>query len=218
MRKSISISLEDFFSKFSVLKYDKNQIIIHGNDIPSGVFYLKKGFVKMNAILENGREITLNIFKAGNYFPMMWAITDIPDTYFYQSVTKVTLQRAPRDMLLAYIKKDPQILYDLTKRFMTGIQGLLTNIQYQLAGNSYHRVVAALIISVKRFGIKEKNNRITFEFPLTHQEISGVAGITRETASLAMGKLEKKKIISYEKRTLVINNLEALIKESTVLL
>lgn len=212
----MATSIDDFFSQYPVLGYEKDQILIHADDIPSGVFYIKSGFVKMSAVLATGREITLTIFKPGAYFPMIWAITNLTDTYYYKTVTPTQLQRAPRDVLLDFIKKNPDALFELTKRILRGVKGLLINIEHQLSGDSYHRVIAALILSTKRFGVKGKKNNVVIQLPLTHQEIADTAGITRETVSLAIGKLEKKGIISYKRHTLLINNLEALNKESTL--
>ena len=209
-------SLDDFFSQYNVLSYDKDQIIIHADDIPTGVFYLKSGFVKMSSILENGREITLNIFKPGSYFPMIWAITDIPDTYFYKTIAPTELQRAPRDLLIEFVKKNPEALYSLTKRILIGVKGLLLNIEYQLSGDSYHRVIAALVLSTKRFGVKGKSDKHIINIPLTHQEIADLAGLTRETVSLAIEKLVKKKIILYQGKKLVINDFLKLEEESTI--
>lgn len=206
--------LDDFFCQYPILRYGKDQILIHADDIPSGVFYVKSGFVKMSVILKTGREMTLNIFKPGAYFPMIWAITNIPDNYYYKTITATELQRAPRDVVLDFVKKNPDALFELTKRILRGVKGLLINIEHQLSGDSYHRVIAAIILAAKRFGLKEKEGLI-IKLPLTHQEIADIAGITRETVSLAMVKLEKKKIISYKGHTLLIKNLEGLNEQST---
>ncbi len=216
MNKSDPIALDEFFSKYQILSYAKNQVIIHGDDIPSGVFYIKSGFIKKYAILETGREQTLRIYKQGSYFPVIWAFTNIPNNYFYQTVTPVELQRAPRDIFMEFLKKNSEALFELMKRILISEQELFTNIAQELSGDSYHRVIAALVLSSKRFGGGLKQNKITIELPLTHQEIADLVSLTRETVSLAIGKLEKKKIISYSGRTLIINNLDTLEKESTV--
>ncbi len=210
------LTLDEFFAQYKILPYDKNQIIIHGDDIPSGVFFIKEGFVKKYAILENGREQTLRIYKPGAYFPIIWAITNIPNNYFYQTVTPVELQRAPRDGLLSFVRQNPEALFELTKRILIGEQEIFTNITHELSGDSYHRVIAALVLSARRFGAKKKKDKMIIKLPLTHQEIADQASLTRETVSLAIKKLEEKKIISYKGRTRVLNNLDALENESTI--
>lgn len=210
----MATSLDNFFSQYSTLRYDKDQIIIHADDIPSGVFYVKNGFVKMSTILETGRELTLNIFKPGTYFPMLWAIANVQNTYYYKTFTPVELQRAPSDEILKFVKGNPEVLLELINRILRGVSGLLINIEHQLSGNSYQRVIAALVLATNRFGVKGKKGLMIIKLPLTHQDIADIAGITRETVSLSMKKLEKKKILSYKGRTLIITNVEALNKES----
>lgn len=85
-----------------------------------------------------------------------------------------------------------------------------------ISGDSYHRVIAALVLATKRFGVENAKNNVIIKLPLTHQKIADAAGITRETVSLAMEKLEKKKIISYKGHILMINNVKALNDESTI--
>jgi CRP/FNR family transcriptional regulator, cyclic AMP receptor protein len=218
MEKSImETSLDDLFSRYPILSYDKEQVIIHGDDSPSGVFYVKSGFVKMSVILETGRELTLNIFKPGACFPMFWAIANIPNTYFYKTYTPTVLQKAPREILLEFMKNNPDALFELTKRILRGVSGLLINIEHQLSGDSYHRVIAALVLSTNRFGVKGEKGLMIIKLPMTHQDIADIAGITRETVSLSMEKLTRKKIISYKGRTLIINDIKALNKESMII-
>lgn len=170
----------------------------------------------MNAVLENGRELTVNIFKPGSYFPMIWAITNIANIYYYQTATAVELQRAPRDLLLEFIGKNPDALFDLTKRILIGISGLLVNIQHQLSGDSYHRVVAALVLAAKRFGKENGRKEIIIKLPLTHEEIANLAGLTRETVSIAMEQLRKDKLIAQKNKFIVIKDVKRLGKESFI--
>ena len=109
----------------------------------------------MGFVTEDGKELTLNIFKPGSYFPMVWVMGDSPNKYEFQTLTKVELIRTSKESFLSFIEKDPEILMDLTRRILTGVDGLLTNIQYIFFGNSYHRVLSVLVICARRFGEKK---------------------------------------------------------------
>ena len=205
--------LSAFFSQYQSLSFQKGETILRSEDSPQGVYYIKAGFVKLNTISVNGRERTFNIFKRGAYFPMMWAIAEIPNSYFYQAQTAVVIQRAPKKELLIFLKNNPDVLFELTRRILIGLDGLLNNIEYMFCGNSYHRVIGTLLLSAERFGKVEADGEITIMLPLTHQDIADIAGISRETASLAINKLGKKKIITYKKRLIAIKNIETLEEE-----
>jgi CRP-like cAMP-binding protein len=49
--------------------------------------------------------------------------------------------------------------------------------------------------------------------PLTHQEIANLAGLTRETTSVEMKRLENDGFIGHQKHLLVVNNLSELEEE-----
>lgn len=215
MVKALSVSnkLEKFFSHFKSIHYRKHEIVIRADDTPQGVYYVKEGFVRLYVIFEDGRELTLNIFKPGSYFSMIWAIADIPNAYYFQTMTETLLQRVSKSMVIDFIKKNPDVLFEFTKRILIGLDGLLANIGHLLSGSAYDRVIAAILLSARRFGEKRGKDKILIKLSLTHQDIANLAGITRETASIAMNKLKRKKILSYDHHLLIINNIRALEKE-----
>ena len=75
--------LVDFFRKYKKIPYKKGDVIIRGNDQPSGVYFVKSGYIKMSSLLEDGSEIGVNIFKPSSFFPMIWALGNIENSYFY---------------------------------------------------------------------------------------------------------------------------------------
>lgn len=211
--KQASEKLKKFFSKFKLIEYKKGEVILRAEEIPQGAFYILSGYVKMISLLVDGRELMLNIFKPGSFFPMMWAIANIENSYFFYAITNVTLRRIPKNDLAIFIKKNPDVLFDLTNRILIGLNGLITNIEHILSGDAYNRVISALFILAKRFGEKTEKNKIIIKLPVTHQDIANIAAITRETASITMKKIERKNIISKWKGLIVINNITKLKKE-----
>jgi len=206
----VHVKLDKFFSSSKTITYKKGETILRPEDKPQGAYFIKEGFVKLNTIFENGRELTLNIFKPGTYFPMMWAIGEIPNSYYYQAQTNTLIHRVPKQDVLAFLKNNPDVLFELTRRILVGLDGVLTNIEYMLCGNSYIRVVGAIYLTANRFGERTDGGKITMNLPLTHQDIANIAGISRETASIAINKLEKKNIIFRKNHLIVITSMRKL--------
>src|SRR4030042_2979482 len=207
--QKINTEINEFFSRYKLLEYKAKEIVIHMSDEPSGVYYVKDGFVKMNTILLNGSELTLNIFRPGSFFPMAWALTDSPNNYLYQTMTKVSLYKAPKKEILDFLKSNSDVLFDLTKRVFSGLDGLMTNITYLVFGSAQNRVVSALLLCSRRFGKREKG-MVVINIHLTHQDIANIAGLTRETTSIEIGKLKKENIISQSGGEIVIEDIERL--------
>jgi CRP/FNR family transcriptional regulator, cyclic AMP receptor protein len=214
MTNSISDRLDSLFSSSKTTVYAPGEIILSAEEKPPGVLYLEDGFVKMNTVFNDGRELTLNIFKPGTYFPMTWVISNIENSYFYYALTTVKIKRLPKSEFTNFLNSNPDILWDLTSRILVGLNGILSNVQHLLSGNSYNRVVSAILLSARRFGKKNSAGQISVQVPLTHQDIANIAGITRETASLCIGKMMEKGLIIHRYRHTTVLSLPLLEKES----
>jgi len=205
------MALENFFFKFGERTYKKGDIVIRADDQPTGVFFLKSGHVKMSSTFKNGTETAVNIFKPGTFFPMTWLIGGIPNDYSYTAITNIKLFKAPKDEFEAFLKANPEILFDLMRRVFIGLDGMLFSLKYLLHGNSYERVAVVLYMAAKRFG-SGKNRDVQISIPLTHFDVSHYAGLTRETTTIMINKLAKAKLISQKKRKITVADTEALAK------
>lgn len=209
--------LENFFSQFdSVHKYGKGEMIVRSDEAPHGDFYLKEGYVRLYSISVDGQELTLNIFKPGSFFSMMWSIANIPNTFYFEAMTPIEVWKAPKDKVNEFLKKEPEVLFELTRRILIGLNGTLNTMESLLFGNANNKIASVLLTAAKRFGQKNSKGEVIISLLLTHQEIAGLAGLTRETTSLEMKKLENKSLISHQKRLIVIKSLEKLEEESVV--
>lgn len=205
--------LEKFFSKFKPIHYKKGETILRPGDIPQGVYLLKKGYIKLSSISEDGKELLLIIFKPDDFFPLMWAINNTPNTQYLETMTDVELWRAPRPAFLEFIKNNPDVFLELTSRILIRLGGILQRMEYLAFGNAYEKVASIILICAERFGEKEGEN-IVIQVPLTHKDIATLLGITRETASIEIKKIERKGFIAYCGRSLVVRNKKGLEKES----
>jgi CRP/FNR family transcriptional regulator, anaerobic regulatory protein len=208
----ITIKIRTFFSAYPVMSYKKDEIILRPDDPTPYVFYIVSGFVRMYCLLPDGKELTLNIFKQGSYFPMFLILGNSTNTYYYETLTPVKLERAPKGEVLTFLHRESDVLFEFTSRISVGLNGLLSNIQYVLFGLASSRVASVLLILARRFG-EAKNSYITIQLPLTHQDIANLIGLTRETTSLEMEKLVTRKIISYDHKQIIIRNIQVLAQE-----
>lgn len=208
---------EVFFTQFnSVHKFKKSKLILWPEVQPSGVFYVKSGFVRQYLISNDGKEFTVNILKPGTYFPMIWALNNITNIYFYESLTETTLIKAPKNEVIKQLENHPDLLYDLTKRILSGLDGVTKMMNTLITGNAYQQVASVILVLAKRFGKSTNKKEIIVDIPLTHRLIGTLAGLSRESTSLELGKLTKNKIISSRKRFIIIKNLGKLEKESLI--
>jgi len=201
---------QDFFIKRgSKIKFKKGDVLIRSEEDPAGIYFLKSGVVKMSTFFSDGTEITFNFFKPGSFFPMIWAIAETKNSYDFQAVTDTEVYRVSKREVLLFLEKDNGVYSNLVKRILIGFDGLLGSLPYLLSGGSTKRVAAAILFLGRRFGQKAKEGLI-LNIKVRHEDLAGMAALSRETVSLAIKRFERKGIIQQKNRFIIIRNIERL--------
>ncbi|MBP9718901.1 MAG: Crp/Fnr family transcriptional regulator [Candidatus Levybacteria bacterium] len=207
--------LAGFFSDRKPLFYKKHEIILRADTPPPGVFYLKKGYVRDFSVSKDGEELSLVVFKPGDFFPFQWILNDKLDFHNLEAMTSVELFRAPKEDFIAFLKKDPDILFSSIQEIVSRLGGLMDRMEHLVFGNAYERVASIIFILAERFGYRE-DGMIMIPMPISHRCLASLVGMTRETVSVEMKRLEKKGLIINKGRFVYIQNLPLLQKESLV--
>lgn len=205
--------IKDFFHKYPARFLKRGEIILSPCQNVKTVYYLEKGYVKQYLLTKEGRVKAVNLYKPDSYFPIVLALAEYKNQYFYEAVNQVTLREAPVKEVLAFIQADPQITANLLKRFLIGVDGVLNVLQSIMYETSQKKLAAFLLMLSSRFGEScDKGTRI--DIPLTHQDLASFTGMIRETVSFEMKKLQEKGIIAKNRcrKTITISNLSALQK------
>ncbi len=205
--------LSNFFSKFKKYYYKKGETILRGGDIPQGVYFIDKGYVRDYSISKEGKELTLIIFKPEDFFSITWVFNDSPNSHYFDAMSVVELWRCPKEDFLVFVEANPEVFLELTSHIVLRLGGIMQRMEYLAFGNAYEKVASIITICAERFGKKEGKN-IIIQVPLVHRDIAELLGITRETASIELKKLERKKIIAYHDKFIIVKNQSKLKEES----
>lgn len=207
--------LNNFFSKFKKLSFKKGAAILRADDKPKGVLYLKKGYIRLYSLSKDAQELTLIIFKAEDFFPMMWTINNTPNTYYLEAMTDAEAYQAPRKQFLNFIKNNNEVLFEINSRILTRFGGILSRMEHAIFGHAQSKVASIILLCAERFGRKQKKDTI-IGVPLTHQDIANLIGVARETVSIEMEKLQQKGLIEHLGKYLVVKNIQKLKRESVL--
>jgi CRP/FNR family transcriptional regulator len=208
--------LNSFFSKFREISFKKGELLLNAGDEPQGVYYLKQGYVRMYAVSKDGKELSLNIYKPGSYFPVIWALGNMQNRYYFEAKTDLTVCRVPKDKFIDFLEGNHKVLMELVTRLSVGLGGISGQMEYMFFGSACNRISSVILIAAKRFGKKENKGEIFIDLQLTHQDIADLAGLARETASVEIKKLERLKIIFFRKRHIVVRNFKKLEERSLI--
>ncbi len=206
-----------FFSQFRVTKYAKGETILRAGDTPQGVYFIKKGFVKLNSTSKEGKELTLVLYKEGDFFPVVWAFFggEKGSIYSFETLTDTEILRSPREVFMDLVMSKPDVFLDITKDMITRFRSSLRRMEFLAFGNSSAKLASILLILARDLGVY-KSIGTEIQVPLTHKDIANLVGVTRKTVSLELKKFDRKGYIGYSKKLIVIKDKEILEKKAII--
>ena len=205
-----------FFSQKPARSYKKGEIILSPGEPISDVYYVETGLIRLYCLLGDGKELTLNIFKPGSYFPMFLILNNTANLNYFQAMTAAKLSKSSKEEIVRFIQNEPDVLLDFTKRLSSGLNGLITTIQYSLFGSVHTRIISAILLLAKRFGEPQHDGSLLIGIRLTHQDIANIVGVARETVSIEMEKLANKNLVTDTRRKITILNIPRLQEEALI--
>ena len=187
--------------------YNANQVILQENDWGSSVYFILGGWVKVRTINADGKEVTLNILGKGELFGEMAALEQVPRSTDVITLTPTVMGNMPAQDFVHLIQTSPLAgvrLSQLMARRLRQVNQRLRNRE----SDSISRVADTLLFLAEAQGIQGQEG---IEIPkLTHYELSSFSGLTRETVTRVLTKLEKKGLILRNQQALCIPDLQAL--------
>jgi CRP-like cAMP-binding protein len=208
MAQDITAKIEAHFASYPLRKYPKGQILIHGGDDPQHIFYLTKGKVRQYDISYRGDEVVMNVYKPGAFFPMLWALTGLPNRHFFSAENDVEVRVAPKDETLEFLKANQDVTLDLLTRLYIGVDGLLGRMAHLMAGSARSRLLYELIIECKRFNEQTEGDVRTVA--VSEGDLAARAGLSRETVSREMQKLIKQGLVDIKTQKIIVHDLKKL--------
>jgi CRP-like cAMP-binding protein len=216
MKDTVKKRIDGFFSEYPKVEMEKGSTIIYPEEPLAYIYNIVSGYVKSYSVNDDGLELTINIYKPYNFFPITETLAGRTNSYYFEAVTDVVMQKAPTQKVHEFVRSDSEVLFDLTQRVSSGLEGFMVRTQYLIRSNATQKVASSLVLLARRFGDTNENKEINILIPQTHEDISNLSGVSRETASLELKKFEKMGLIRNNKQMYVINDYEKLREMSTI--
>jgi CRP/FNR family transcriptional regulator len=208
--------LNPFFSQYKPLSYKKGQVILRPEDKIEYIYFIEKGYVKFYYLSPDGKELTFLIYNPGYIFPLLFTFLGNTVTrYYFEAYTPLVLRRAPRETFTELISTNTFLLFSLTQEVVVRWQELLNRMELLKLGTASQNVAYVVAFCAEQFGVKNGNS-ISIDIPLAHRDIASMVGLTRETVSLEMKKLEQLGLISYKRNNITIKDVESFKRKTKI--
>lgn len=201
--------MEDLKEGRNINRYKKKQFIYTEGNQPSRLYYVLKGKVKTFKRNAEGKELILNLHKAGDFL----GYRALLENHEYRETAE-----ALEDTELALIPKADfeELLsnnFSVMKKFIKILAENLDTNEDQLLAIAYNslrkKVADALITLYNKYNAQKTD---FFQIDLSRENLASIAGVAKESLIRTLGDFKQENLISIEENRISILNYNKLEK------
>lgn len=192
-----------------VRKYKKHELI--NINLESYVAIVVKGVVTQSVISLKGHEKALYLIRPGEIFGEMVYFCGGPDSIIARAKVDSEISIINKDTLEQELRQHP----DIYRHFIHSITRKFRIVMLQLTNTTFNDSIGRIADTLLRLSSCEnddsKKGKI-LNMVFTHQELAYNIGCSRITVTKCLNEFEKRNIIGYENKKIIINKPEELEK------
>lgn len=189
------------------LFFKKGQPVFQEDSMPTGVFCISEGLVKVTKLGSNGKEQILRIAKPGDFVGYKSLIKGSRYRASAVAIEDSSICHIPKAIFMELLNENVEFYQQIVHLLCDVIDNAetkITDIAYKPVRG---RIAEALLVLDKAFEDKE-------QITLTREDLAGLVGTVKETAIRIISEFKHEKLIEINKRSIKIINPEGLIKIS----
>jgi CRP/FNR family transcriptional regulator len=203
---------KDLFLKGQLRQYRKGEIIVRPDDEPDMMYCIKTGFVKVYSVNSRGEQYVHIVWGAEEMFPLAWLVNRTRRNVYYEALTNCEVMQLSQAELAEKMQQDAALTYSAlqhtTKQFEI-YNSRIDNLEYKFASE---RLAYRLLFLASRFG-ERHGKEIRLLPPITQQVLASTINLSRESVTREMEKLNKKGLVVYNGRQIILPDIDGLIDQ-----
>ena len=180
--------------------YPKNMLIICEGDRSDSLYIVLSGKVKVYLNDEDGKEVTLNIQAAGEYFGELAMLDDAPRSASVVTTEETRLAVVSKSGFDECLENNPKIALTVIRGLARRLRELTENVRSLALMDVYGRVAHTLLDLAE-----EKDGKLVVTQRLTQRDIASMVGASREMVSRILRDLTVGGYITNKNKIITIN-------------
>ncbi len=188
-----------------ITTFPKNTFIQTPETFSEGLYFVKKGKLRLYKVNAQGKQFTSDILNEGNVFGEMDIISFGTRENYIETIEESHICLMNKERFENFLIQRPQFMMTLLKVLSNRIIGMSQLTQNLALGKLHDKVLYALIKLSDQFGLTGNDEYYKIDFPLSHQEIANLVGATREAVTVVLQELVKEEVIKTGFKTIYIH-------------
>lgn len=170
---------------------------------------LASGRVKIHHITSEGKQALLAIIDPGEMFGELAIFESGEREEFAEAMERSTVVMIPRAEIQKLIESHPDISLRVTKLMGMRRRRIERHLKSLLFRSNRERLGDLLVELLEKY-VHQSGGSQEIAIKLSHQDLAGIIGSTRETVTVLLGELQSEGFLKLMRRRVVITNLAGL--------
>ena len=208
-KKLSPAALRDLESMEFPTLYQPGMLLFSEKSMPSGIFIVVSGEVKLSINSSEGKRLILSIAKAGDVLGLSSVLSGLPSEMTAEVLYPSRIAIIERDQFIAFMSRHPEVYQVVTQELSLQYKVACEQLRTVALSGSAPEKLARLLLEWSEGGQKtEAGTR--FRFSLTHEEIGEFIGASRETVTRTLSTFKSRRLVAFHGSILEIPSRVAL--------
>lgn len=196
-------------------KFNRSDAIFMPDTLSENTYILKQGKVKISSYNQEGNELIKTILKPGEMFGKFPYFNSESITDYAVAIEDCTICQIPSSAFEKLISTNSELSIEVMKFAGQRLHRLERRVEMLSFKNVKSRLIELLLDFNTEFG-KKVGMEHFIEQSLSHREIASLIATSRQTVTKLLNELRERELIDFNRRRIIIRNLDALKSEALV--
>jgi len=201
--------LREFELRCRARAFERGRPIYLPADQANGVLLLGSGRAKICSFTSEGKQAILAFIEPGEIFGELSLLDSGEREEYAEAVEASTAILIPGEAMQELMEEFPTVALGVTKLVGLRRRRIERRLKSLLFRSNRERLVHLILELAEQYG-RRIGSGVELGIKLSHQDLAGVIGSTRETVTVVLGELQAEGYLTLGRRKIVVNNLPGL--------
>jgi len=187
--------------------FSAKQVIYMPSDPRARLYAILTGRVKLTQVSPEGKELVLCVLGEGDVFGELCLFDEGPHSTLAAALEDSEIITIKCSDLAKFMAEEPALVTALGKHVGERIRTLERKLSDLVFKDVAQRLASLLVGLAEDHGEKNDAGDYVVEMKITHQDLAGLIGSTRETTTTTLNQFREKGLIDFQRGRIIVRNI-----------